>query len=349
MPAKNRSDLKGRFVAGSRPSQQDFADLIDSQLNLADDNLSQGVGSDGPTLHFGSDVQFTKSLTAETNASFKGSLNFSSAKGNDLTLDSSLTLANVQIKGIDKDALGERSDSLPTASATRRYVDQKVADLGAGLLMRGEVRVVVNAETMGQVVISTDADQPPSGLPKIDGVQLIKDDLVLVALPARSGVNRVWKVAAGSWSPAGPEYGAEPGQDMKLNAAILVKDGTLAAGTVWKVTELDGKQNQAVWTRWRDLDYLKSSTGLKKQGTLLSVDSDWLKTQIETGMEGKVKVDAPLRYEGGRLGANLGSGIKLSSGKLDVEPAAFIMVIKAGDPLPAVTEVPVNGLVVVIG
>ena len=42
MAQKSREELKKQFRKGARPSQEDFADLIDSNLNIQEDSSIEG-------------------------------------------------------------------------------------------------------------------------------------------------------------------------------------------------------------------------------------------------------------------------------------------------------------------
>ncbi|WP_424099662.1 shufflon system plasmid conjugative transfer pilus tip adhesin PilV [Moorena producens] len=48
MAQKNRSELKVLFKTGAKPSQQDFADFIESTLNVKDDGIENPAGADTP-------------------------------------------------------------------------------------------------------------------------------------------------------------------------------------------------------------------------------------------------------------------------------------------------------------
>ncbi|MBD2681496.1 MULTISPECIES: hypothetical protein [Nostoc] len=48
MTQKSRSELQGLFKTGTKPSQQDFADFIESTLNIKDDGIEKPSGADTP-------------------------------------------------------------------------------------------------------------------------------------------------------------------------------------------------------------------------------------------------------------------------------------------------------------
>ncbi|MDJ0713962.1 MAG: hypothetical protein QNJ54_07055 [Prochloraceae cyanobacterium] len=48
MAQKSRSELQGLFKTGDKPSQQDFADFIESTLNIRDDGIEKPSGADTP-------------------------------------------------------------------------------------------------------------------------------------------------------------------------------------------------------------------------------------------------------------------------------------------------------------
>ncbi|RCJ26527.1 hypothetical protein A6S26_14070 [Nostoc sp. ATCC 43529] len=48
MTQKSRSELQGLFKTGTKPSQQDFADFIESTLNIKDDGIGKPSGADTP-------------------------------------------------------------------------------------------------------------------------------------------------------------------------------------------------------------------------------------------------------------------------------------------------------------
>ncbi len=48
MTQKSRSELQGLFKTGTKPSQQDFADFIESTLNIKDDGIQKPSGADTP-------------------------------------------------------------------------------------------------------------------------------------------------------------------------------------------------------------------------------------------------------------------------------------------------------------
>ncbi|MEH1945275.1 MAG: tail fiber domain-containing protein [Nostoc sp.] len=48
MAQKSRTELQGLFKTGAKPSQQDFADFIESTLNIKDDGIEKPSGADNP-------------------------------------------------------------------------------------------------------------------------------------------------------------------------------------------------------------------------------------------------------------------------------------------------------------
>ncbi len=48
MAQKSRSELQGLFKTGAKPSQEDFADFIESTLNIKDDGIEKPSGADTP-------------------------------------------------------------------------------------------------------------------------------------------------------------------------------------------------------------------------------------------------------------------------------------------------------------
>ncbi|WP_414570414.1 tail fiber domain-containing protein [Nostoc sp. CCY 9925] len=48
MAQKSRTELQGLFKTGTKPSQQDFADFIESTLNIKDDGIEKPSGADTP-------------------------------------------------------------------------------------------------------------------------------------------------------------------------------------------------------------------------------------------------------------------------------------------------------------
>ena len=73
MAKQNRTTLKGFFETGDTPSQAQYADLIDSNLNLSD-TTTQTIA--GPITFTSSEINLTGNLTASGNVSASGTGSF---------------------------------------------------------------------------------------------------------------------------------------------------------------------------------------------------------------------------------------------------------------------------------
>lgn len=86
------------------------------------------------------------------------------------------------------------------------------------------------------VLAATTANITLSGEKTIDGVACVTDDRVLVKNQTDASDNGIWNVDTGDWSRAIDFNGA---RDITNGTMVLVTNGSVAAGTVWKQTTSD--------------------------------------------------------------------------------------------------------------
>ncbi|MFP3922791.1 phage tail protein [Pseudomonas sp. W5-36] len=105
--------------------------------------------------------------------------------------------------------------------ATRAFVEQRLADEIARLDSKQSVRVA----TTGPIALS--------GLPVLEGAQLVAGDRVLVKNQANGRENGIWIAAAGVWSRA---TDADASAEVTPNLLVSVEEGATLADTLWQLT-----------------------------------------------------------------------------------------------------------------
>ena len=86
MAKQNRTTLKGYFETGNTPSQAQYADLIDSKLNLSETGIQIVAGTVSSSILESSNNIIAKThVTASGNISASGTINTQILEVNDLT------------------------------------------------------------------------------------------------------------------------------------------------------------------------------------------------------------------------------------------------------------------------
>ncbi len=114
MSAETRSTLKGHFNTGDKPTETQFANLIDSGLNLTDGGTVAGI------------AVFSSHITASGNISASGTIfanSFQSATGGELDLTSTATI-DINAVTVDIDA----SDNITLDAADDNALTTSTAD-----------------------------------------------------------------------------------------------------------------------------------------------------------------------------------------------------------------------------
>ena len=130
MSAETRSTLKGHFNTGDKPTETQFANLIDSGLNLTDGGTVAGI------------AVFSSHITASGNISASGTIfanSFQSATGGELDLTSTATI-DINAVTVDIDA----SDNITLDAADDIALTTSTAD---GLI------TLHSAHTAGQAIL----------------------------------------------------------------------------------------------------------------------------------------------------------------------------------------------------
>ena len=130
MSAESRSTLKGHFNTGDKPTEAQFANLIDSGLNLTDGGTVAGIAI------------FSSHITASGNISASGTIianSFQSTTGEELDLTSD---ANIDINAVTVDI--DASDNITLDAADDIALTTSTAD---GLI------TLHSAHTAGQAIL----------------------------------------------------------------------------------------------------------------------------------------------------------------------------------------------------
>ena len=170
MSAESRSTLKGHFNTGDKPTEAQFANLIDSGLNLTDGGTVAGIAI------------FSSHITASGNISASGTIianSFQSTTGEELDLTSD---ANIDINAVTVDI--DASDNITLDAADDIALTTSTAD---GLI------TLHSAHTAGQAIL-IDANANAGSILDIDAGIIDIDvqgaatlDAVGVAIGAGSG------------------------------------------------------------------------------------------------------------------------------------------------------------------
>jgi hypothetical protein len=139
MPTKNRTDLKSYFVKNAIPTEGNFADLIDSQLNQAQDGVFKPDGDALTVVAASGDQKRVLRLFASypaTNPDWMISLN----PAQDPTK-----------AGTNKSGFGITDGT----GKTRLFIDAATGQIGVGTNTPGDILHVRNADTVGLLESST--------------------------------------------------------------------------------------------------------------------------------------------------------------------------------------------------
>ena len=139
-----------------------------------------------------------------------------------------------------------------------------------------------------------------SGAQTIDGVPVVAGDRVLASAQTTGANNMIWVVAAGAWSLATDN--ATTGQLIE-GTDVLVNEGTLYAGTIWRVTTVGTitvGTTSVTWTQTaKPGSYAADGTTITLTGTTFSVKLDgagWLTSSGSGVAVDKTKV--PGKFSG---------------------------------------------------
>ncbi|MFN6445738.1 MAG: tail fiber domain-containing protein [Nostoc sp. DedSLP05] len=140
MAQKSRTELQGLFKTGTKPSQQDFADFIESTLNIKDDGIEKLSGTDTPLkiTAQGTDEKLLDFYAADTKTwsinqkpdKDKIGLNISNSGGSKLFITS--TTGNVGIGTTTPGAKLEVNGDLKVTGAITGKID--TANITSGIL-----------------------------------------------------------------------------------------------------------------------------------------------------------------------------------------------------------------------
>lgn len=140
MAQKSRTELQGLFKTGTKPSQQDFADFIESTLNIKDDGIEKLSGTDTPLkiTAQGTDEKLLDFYAADTKTwsinqkpdKDKVGLNISNSGGSKLFITSST--GNVGIGTTTPGAKLEVNGDLKVTGAITGKID--TANITSGIL-----------------------------------------------------------------------------------------------------------------------------------------------------------------------------------------------------------------------
>ncbi|WP_445633109.1 hypothetical protein NSTC745_04728 [Nostoc sp. DSM 114161] len=181
MTQKSRSELQGLFKTGTKPSQQDFADFIESTLNIKDDGIEKPSGPDTPLkiTAQGTDEKLIDFYAGETKTwSFdqkpdkdKIGLNISNSGGSKLFITSST--GNVGIGTTTPGAKLEVNGDLKVSGAITGEID--TANINSGILAVERIPNL-SADKITSGILSVEripnlsADKITSGILSVDRI-----------------------------------------------------------------------------------------------------------------------------------------------------------------------------------
>jgi len=213
MSAESRSTLKGHFNTGDKPTEAQFANLIDSGLNLTDGGTVAGIAI------------FSSHITASGNISASGTIianSFQSTTGEELDLTSD---ANIDINAVTVDI--DASDNITLDAADDIALTTSTAD---GLI------TLHSAHTAGQSIL-IDANAAAGSILDIDAGILDIDVQGAVTIDAAGAASDISIVTAHTAGVAFHlDADANAGSIVDIDAGILDIDVT--AGTTLNTTSL---------------------------------------------------------------------------------------------------------------
>ncbi|MDZ8183670.1 MAG: tail fiber domain-containing protein [Nostoc sp. ChiSLP02] len=171
MAQKSRTELQGLFKTGTKPSQQDFADFIESTLNIKDDGIEKLSGTDTPLkiTAQGTDEKLLDFYAADTKTwsinqkpdKDKIGLNISNSGGSKLFITS--TTGNVGIGTTTPGAKLEVNGDLKVTGAITGKID--TANITSGIL------------TVDRIP-NLSADKITSGILSVDRIPSLSTDKI---------------------------------------------------------------------------------------------------------------------------------------------------------------------------
>lgn len=190
-------------------------------------NGFEAVINNDPTVNPGVEVKLTSTTSKVQQGNGSGGIQDATETGTgDVVRGTAPTISsatlNTAVSGtaIDNDSTfaSPSSTKVPTTSATKTYIDNKVA----GLSWKASVRVATTAN--GTLATAFANGQT------VDGVTLVTGDRILIKNQSTATQNGIYIVAA-SGAPT-RSTDADTGAEL-VNATVLVQEGTVNAETQW--------------------------------------------------------------------------------------------------------------------
>ena len=176
MSQKTRKELRGQFRTGARPTEQDYADRADSNINQLDDNVhvdhekNIGIGTDAPQakLHVNGGTQIDENLKVGGNvvidgdAVIKGKLSSGNSSGKLEINDAVQIEESLSVSG--DVTMGDSADDQVVVKG-KLYTEQQV----------GDKTVLVSSRLVGEVKVFA-TPNVPKGYLACDGSEQSSTD-----------------------------------------------------------------------------------------------------------------------------------------------------------------------------
>ena len=182
MPIKKRKDLYDLFATGNKPTHDDFVDLIDSMLNIAEDGL--GISEKGRPMEIveqGSNRRFLDLSSSRDTPIWR--INAQSADGNRSGLNvSSANQSRLFIRqdngftGINNDAPGAKLHISPDKGPALRVDDESKA---ISFIIEGDGRVGIGTAVRDDCKLSVDGTVYLEGETTINSAVYAKDGIIV--------------------------------------------------------------------------------------------------------------------------------------------------------------------------
>ena len=174
MKEKGRATLKSYFETGDRPTQKQFEDLIDSQINKLDDNIEIGVNENDETeINFG--IEESKS-----NLNLSGNL---SVSGN-MTVQGESIVRKVVIYEGDVQLGNEDTDKISIYGFLQGANTDTQIQIKSPIRVNGDIHNTGDINTEGNLLVTGDVEIGTIGNSnvKINGVLKLGDTDVVQAI-----------------------------------------------------------------------------------------------------------------------------------------------------------------------
>ncbi len=194
MPTKSRQDLYSRFATGKKPTQDDFADLIDSMINIAEDGI--GIAEQGEPMEIierGDEKRLLDFASGPDNPIWR--INARSADGERSGLNiSSNERSRLFIEkdsgytGLNNDAPAAKLHITPTAGGSALQVDK--VDKDPALIIGGNGDVSIGTNPQDAEILTVNGGVNLNGTVDLNGEFNVTQGMTVTgaALQAKQGL-----------------------------------------------------------------------------------------------------------------------------------------------------------------